>query len=377
MKKKPTFSLKDQLFNEEKVTLLAEGIQQAYPDFNSKNFITETIQKFPELELKERIAWIREQLYAFLPKEYPKAVEIIVSSLPEKLDPTKSDNDFGDFIYAPLSDYVAQYGKAEKHLEKSLHALQQITMRFSAEDAIRYFINAFPEKTVAALQTWASHENYHVRRLVSEGTRPKLPWSQKIVLDAKTAIPLLDSLFSDSTRYVTRSVANHINDISKINPTLAISTLQKWQKSGKQQPAEMVYIIKHSLRTLVKLGNKQALEMLGFSAEPAITVSECKVSHTKIAVGETLEFSFEIIAESDANLLVDYILYFQNKNGEMKNKKVHKITQLTLKKGERQTIHKKHPLRAMTTRSLYPGKHKVEIQINGKIFQSFEFELVV
>jgi 3-methyladenine DNA glycosylase AlkC len=377
LKKQTTFSLKDMLFNQEKVVMLATNIAAVYPDFDAKTFIKTTVEKFPELELKQRIAWIREQLYAYLPKEYQTALEILVKALPAKLDPSKTDNDFGDFIYAPLADYVARYGRDPQHVKTSLTALKEMTMRFSAENAIRYFLNSFPQKTLEQLSQWTTDSNYHVRRLVSEGTRPKLPWAQKIAIEPQDALPLLDHLFFDKTRYVTRSVANHVNDISKIHPKLAIDTLQKWQQTGKQSSSEMQYIITHALRTLVKAGNEQALEMLGYTKNPAITISNLEVQNKTVKVGNAIEFSFDITAQANSNLLIDYILHFQNKNSQMKNKKVHKIKKLTLKKGATEKISKKHPLRPMTTRALYPGKHKIEIQINGTIVDSFEFELQV
>ena len=133
---------------------------------------------FPTLELIQRIAHISSCLYEYLPDAYPAALDIILNSLPPALDPTKTDDDFGDFIFAPLSLFVATYGCTQNHLERSLQALKEITKRFSAEDAIRYFINAFPDETGSFLLGCAQDENYHVRRLASEGTRPKLPWSQ-------------------------------------------------------------------------------------------------------------------------------------------------------------------------------------------------------
>lgn len=377
MAKEKTFSLKDLLFNEGKIKMLASRIKSTYSDFDDSTFVKNTVDKFPELELKQRIAWIREQLYIHLPNDYPKAVDILIKSLPERLDPSRTDDDFGDFIYAPFADYVANYGVIPVHLDTSLSALREMTMRFSAEDAIRYFINAFPEETFEKFEAWSEDENYHVRRLVSEGTRPKLPWAQKIHIDIEKPIPLLSKLYYDKTRYVTRSVANHMNDISKLNPDPVMDILESWQKSGKQEALEMDFIIKHSLRTLIKAGNERALEMLGFSKNPSIEISNLKIKDLNVKIGEALEFSFLINSKSDESLMIDYIMYFQNKNGQMKNKKVHKLKQVTLKSGEQYKVVKKHPLREMTTRTLYPGTHRVEIQINGGIVESLEFELVV
>lgn len=299
-----------------------------------------------------------------------------VKALPEPCDPGLSDNDFGDFIYTPYTDFVAQYGCTKAHLDFSLHALREMTTRFSAEDAIRYFINTFPEETLKALLIWSKDDHYHVRRLASEGTRPKLPWSQKIVIPVTAPLPILDNLFHDKTRLVTRSVANHLNDISKTDPDLCVDTLLGWRKSGKQKSAEMDYLVRHALRTLVKQGNSRALQLLGFSHAPRVRVSNFAVP-TEIKMDSALTFSFDLKAHEDANMVIDYIFYFQNKTGKLNSKKVFKLKKVSLKKGEMVTVLKQHPLRQfMTTRTLYAGFHAIALQINGKVFAEKSFLLI-
>jgi 3-methyladenine DNA glycosylase AlkC len=372
---KEKFSLKDFLFNWDKLTKIALEIQNVYPEFKADEFVENTTAKFPELELKQRISWIREQLKKYLPADYRTAVQVLVKSLPPPNDITKSDNDFGDFIYAPYNDFVSHYGRNKKDLTFSLEAINEITQRFSAEDAIRYFINDYPKETLATLLKWSTDPHYHVRRLASEGTRPKLPWSQKINLDVEKPIPLLDQLFSDSTRFVTRSVANHLNDISKVKPDLVLETLTRWQKSEKQNTKEMEFIIKHSLRTLVKKGYPSAIRFLNFSTEPEVRITNFIIS-PQIRMGESLEYSFTLTALKDERLVIDYVIYFQNKAGKLTNSKIFKLKQLELKRGDSIIISKKHKfIENMTTRTLYPGKHIIEIQINGKRYISKEFNL--
>lgn len=370
------FSLKDYLFNKTRITKMAGEIQAVYPEFDKIKFSKSTIEKFPSLELKERISWISENLRVFLPADYRKATMILVHSLPPPNDPKKKDNDFGEFTYAPYADFVAKNGCMKKDLHFSLQALKEITTRFSAEDAIRYFINAFPEETMQELLQWSKDPHYHVRRLTSEGTRPKLPWAQKITLSPEKALPILDNLYTDKTRYVTRSVANHLNDISKINPSLVFTTLIRWKKSGKQDAKEMDYIIYHGLRTLVKAGNKEAMEFLGHSSNPEVILSNFQITTNPVSVGRYLEFTFTLTAKKDEHLIVDYVLYFQSKTGKGSNKKVFKIKKVSLKKNQEITISKKHAMRKdMTTRKLYPGKHSIEIQINGKKLAELAFDL--
>jgi 3-methyladenine DNA glycosylase AlkC len=372
-----SFSLKDALFNRAKVSGLAAGIARVYPAFHEDAFVEQCVERFPELELKQRIAWIRECLRTHLPDDFRSAVRILLDALPPPLDPAKTDNDFGDFIYAPLNDFVAVYGRARTDLRFSLHALRKLTMRFSAEDAIRFFINEYPAETYAVLEEWTGDTHYHVRRLVSEGTRPSLPWSMKLAVPPGWALPLLERLYADPTRYVTRSVANHLNDISKVDPGQALSTLARWEESGSQRPAEMAFIVKHALRTLVKRGHAGALSFLKYSPDPQVTLDRLKLASDTVAIGSALEFEVQLTAAREEAVVVDYIIHFRGKAGGLTNKKVFKLAAATLRPEVAVRFSKRHRLRGdMTTRALYPGSHALEIQVNGKRLARAEFELV-
>lgn len=369
------FSLKDHLFNPPKIEGIATEIQSVHPEFEKEKFVAEVVEKFPELELKERIYHICECLKKHLPNNYREAVEVLIKSLPKPCNPNLSDDDFGDFIYAPYHHFVAVYGCNSDDLAFSLQALEELTMRFSAEDAIRYFINAFPKETMAKMMAWTKHPHYHVRRLASEGSRPKLPWCQKIDIEPESTLPILNHLFSDKTRYVTRSVANHLNDISKINPTLVINTLKQWKKEGIQNTKEMDFIIRHALRTLIKNGDKKALEIIGIKENPAVDVSVSSLSK-KVKMDNHFSFTLTLTSKESAHVLLDYIIHFQNKSGEMNSKKVFKLKQLKLKANEQIEISKKHLMRQfMTTRTLYVGQHMWQLQVNGKIVTEEAFEL--
>lgn len=367
--------LKDILFNKAKVAQIAFEIQNTYPLFPKDMFVYDVLARLPDLELKARITWIADCLNKYLPDDYSTAVQMLVRSLPKPNDPTLADDDFGDFMYAPYAAYVARYGCTKAFLTCSLNALYEITQRFSAEDAVRYFINAFPDETLEALSRWSRDTHYHVRRLCSEGTRPKLPWSSKINIPITTSLPILDVLFADPTRYVTRSVANHMNDISKIDAHLVVTTLLRWKKSKKQTPKEMEYIIRHSLRTLVKVGDMRALALLGFTSASDVCISGFTVP-PKVVMDTALEFSFVIATAHDKDVLIDYAVYFQSKDGKRQNKKVFKLTQQKLVQDVPVRIFKRHMLRAhMTTRTLYPGLHTLEIQVNGSVRATASFML--
>lgn len=229
--------LKDQLFTREKVELIAGEIKHVDSAFKADEFVTMVVARFPELELKARIAWITTCLERHLPRNFRKAASALVRSLPAPADPALSDGDFGDFIYAPYAEYVAQRGCKAEDLEFSLAMLRAITTRFSAEFAIRPFLDAFPDHVLTTLLAWTGDQQYHVRRLCSEGTRPRLPWARNLTLPYDVGIPILDRLFADPTRYVTRSVANHVNDVSKKTRNWHSTPLNGGGTQGSSSPA--------------------------------------------------------------------------------------------------------------------------------------------
>lgn len=369
------FSLKDQLFNSSKVEYLAALFAAQNAQFGERKFIDRVMTKLLDLELKQRIAWIAEVLTDFLPTSFPDAAIQIVNSLPPPLDENKTDDDFGDFIFAPLGEYVVRYGKQKEQVGTSLKTLKELTKRFSMEDSLRYFIRQHPQETLKELTEWCSDRNYHVRRLVSESTRPLLPWSGRIDLTPDITLPLLDRLHSDTTRYVTRSVANHLNDIAKSQPDLVVQTLKKWQDQQRQNSDELLWMTRHALRTLVKQGHADSLLLLGFSTTPKIHCGQLRLANRTLQMGDFLDFSLEITAEGDESLVIDYAIDFVKAGGK-RSVKVYKATKLKIKTGDTLTVSKKHKLHAQaTTYQLYPGEHHLTIQINGQPFGRVSFDL--
>lgn len=368
-------SLKDHLFNRPKVTYLAALFAAHTPKFADRKFVTRVMKKLPTLELKQRIVLIAESLEEYLPKNYPDAVAQILGSLPPALDESKTDDDFGDFIIAPLGEFIVRNGLTKEHLAISLDALKEITKRFSMEDAMRAFIRQFPQETIRELSLWAEDSNYHVRRLVSESTRPLLPWSGRIDLSIDATLPFLDRLHSDRTRYVTRSVANHLNDVAKTDPELVVRTLANWHKQARQDRDELQWITRHALRTLIKRGHAGSLRLLGFNPEPQLKIGKIRIAKTNLVPGETLEFSVDISALRDESLVVDYAIDFVKAGGK-RSTKVYRAAKLTLKKGEKRTVSKSHKLHAQaTTYQLYAGEHALTIQINGQAVGTQPFSI--
>ena len=212
------------------------------------------------------------------------------------LETLKDVEEGGDFIFGAYSEYVENNCKSVEDLEVSLNALGEFTKYCSAEFAIRFFINNYPDESFSKMMKWAGSDNFHQRRFASEGLRPKLPWAKGINFDYKKGVLVLDELFHDNERYVTRSVANHLNDISKIDPDFVVEILKRWKESKKQDEKEMQYIISHSLRTAIKKGHVKSFNFLGFNENADVSINGLGIVDRRLRIGDSLEFSFEILA---------------------------------------------------------------------------------
>ncbi len=373
IKAKPSFSLADQLFNAESVGTLAQAVATSWPQFDKALFVQANLAAFEELELKERIKHMVERLDDQLPDDFNESVDILERALPEPLDPTLADDDFGHFIWSVPAEWVALNGCTDKHLERALAFLRQATMRFSVENAIRPFLAQYPAESMRFVHDCANDKNYHVRRLASEGIRPYLPWAQRVKLPATTVIQVLDSLHADPTRYVTRSVANTVNDLSRDDPELVIKTLKRWQKSGQQNRDELNWMVRHALRTLVKADNKAALELLGYPSDPKFSLSGVSASDT-VSIGDALHWQGTLKSNARQSLKIALRVHFLKANGE------HSVKVFALKDvdAEQQdyALEKKISFKPITTRTLYLGIHHVELVVNGKIRGKRSFELV-
>lgn len=359
--------LKNDLFNKKTVSLVSHTIKRVYNDLDEESFIDDIVSEFSKFELKERIHWISTMIRKHLPDSYTEAVNILRKSM-------KESEGEGGFVFSSYPDFVSTYGCELEYLDLSLEMLGEFTKLSSAEFAIRFFINKFPDVTYTKMYEWSESENVDQRRLASEGLRPKLPWAKGIEFEIEKGLLPLHNLYYDNVRYVTRSVANHLNDISKIDPSLVLNTLEVWRKSNKQNIKEMDYIITHSLRTLIKKGHKDTLHFLGYNSDPKLEVTNLIIDNKNISLGESINFSFDIIASKDEEVIIDYIVSYPTIKNRI-SKKVFKIKKVSLSKGKPIRISKKHAFRLMTTKRLYAGEHSVSIQINGKEFGSVTFNL--
>ncbi len=366
--------MKDHLFNAESLGDLAAEFAAGVPGFDAASFLDDVMAGLAERELMARLEWIADCIACRLSPEFPTMADQLLAAMNAPLDPTLRDDDFGRFIHAVPGILAVRHGM-EDHRERALDLLYEATKRFSMEFYIRPFLNRWPLETLARLRIWADDENYHVRRLVSEGTRPKLPWAKKIDIDPVVPVEFLNQLHGDGTRYVTRSVANHLNDIAKISPELVIATLSRWRETGAQNTKEMDWMTRHALRTLVKQGHAGALELLGFRSDINVQAS-VTLAADQVVIGDALEFECQFRCQEELPLLVDYVLHF-HRPGQRDGRKVFKIKQAKVTPGTPLKIAKRHVLKGnATTFRLYPGAHRIEIQVNGAIVAEAEFEVL-
>ena len=373
------FSLADRLFNAEKVAGLAWLVAGAAPSFDAAGFEAAVMARLPWLELKARIDWIAECLDAGLPGRIEALAEVIVKALPPPCDPTLGDGDFGDFIFAPLGALVVRRGLGAPGV--ALDLFEALTQRFSMEYAIRPFLNAHEDVVLARLEAWCGHPHYHVRRLVSEGTRPRLPWGIDIAMAPERALPLLDALHGDETRFVTRSVANHLNDLTRAMPGVVMDRLEAWGAGGRQAADELGWMRAHALRTLVKAGDARALAMLGFPADAPLRLAALELDRERLRPGESLGFA--VVLESGAKaagktpVLVDYVLEFHRGPGLAPRRKVMKLGQGLVRPGQGLRLEKRYRLpKEATTVRVVPGPHRLEVQVNGRVLGGADFEVL-
>jgi 3-methyladenine DNA glycosylase AlkC len=366
------FSLKDHLFNAETVGQLAAEFAAGVPGFDVTRFTAEALAGFPERELMQRLDWMADCLEPQLAPDFPTMADQLEAAMPPQLDPTLTDDDFGHFIHAVPGILAVRHG-LEDHRDRALDLLYSATQRFSMEFYIRPFLNRWPQETLARLAIWTEDENYHVRRLVSEGTRPKLPWAKAVNLTTDQRLPLLHALHADKARFVTRSVSNHLNDIAKTEPDLVCETLAGWAKEGRQTPKELDWMTRHSLRTLIKDGHSGALTLLGYRQDVPVSAEIALPSKAKI--GDALTFTVTLTTSEDLSVIVDYRLIFARPQGKTAEK-VFKLKTTKISAEIPLILEKTHKLKAdATTFQLHPGAHCIVIQVNGNDVAEAHFDL--
>ena len=275
----------------------------------------------------------------------------------------------------PLTHLIGAYGLRD--FEASLELLREITKRGTSEFDVRHFIVTDQARTFRILERWKDDPNHHVRRLISEGTRPRLPWGirlHSLVRDPKPGIALLQYLKDDPSEYVRRSVANHLNDIAKDHPKLVAELAADWKKGASQQRKRL---LRHACRTLIKQGHPETLSVFGYHV-PKIAEPELGLSPKKVLFGDELQLQLVVTSNNSRSqkLVIDYVLHFRKSNGSL-SPKVFKWSNIELSPGETVFLKKVHSFAPITTRKYYPGKHTVTARINGVDFAAEPFDLIM
>lgn len=356
---------------------IAIHMERHCPGFDRSAFVAAICAELPRLELKQRSQLIADQLHSCLPQDLTERFALIRAMLHPDQDTRTAipSDDLGlrGWAMLPLGAVVGQHGSSE--FDAGMDLLKEMTSRFSSEFDIRYFLRADQNRALARMQGWVSDSNRHVRRLVSEGTRPRLPWAMRLpalMADPRPILPLLEALRDDDEEYVRRSVANSLNDIAKDHPDLVASLTVDWLEDAS--PARKK-LLRHACRTLIKQGHPVALEAFGISP-PQIEVLSLKVLQQTIRIGQTLDFSVTLRSTSDAAqaVIIDQVLHFRRANDTL-SAKVFKWKKLTLAAHDTIMLNRSHAIAAVTTRRYYSGSQTLSLRINGQDTHIVEFIL--
>lgn len=362
--------LKDQL-GFAAIAELRQRITAVFPEFDGQAFEDKASQGLTQLELKARVSHIIDALADFLPTGFCKTARIL-EQLADNWVAQQPERNWTSYAAWPVIDFVSVHGLA--YPQRAFAVLEKLTPLFTAEFAIRPFVEHHFELSYQQMLHWAEHKNEHVRRLASEGLRPRLPWAsqlQPLRQDPTPLWPLLNKLKADPSLYVRRSVANNLNDISKDHPEQVLAVCSSWQQDNNK---DINWVIRHGLRTLIKSGTKAVYPLLGFSEKPKLLDTVLRLSSENVAVGEALAFSFEFESEQVQSLVIDYRIHFVRANGTQ-GAKVFKWKNIQLRTHEKQRLNKQHSFKPISTRRYYPGTHGVDVLINGETVARAEFEL--
>ncbi len=374
-----------ELFSHALIADMAASISRVYPQFDDAGFIRDASQNLASLELKQRSNQVLDALSTHLPADFSTAAAIINQSLAPAPDgdfndiddpqPDVSGQGVRGWAIMPMADYIARHG--QDNIALSMDSLYQLTQRFSAEFAIRPFLARHTAQTLAILARWVDDPNAHVRRLVSEGTRPRLPWGMRLsvfIEDPAPVIALLTRLRDDRAEYVRRSVANNLNDIAKDHPDLVAEIAADWLHDAPKNRQRLVH---HACRSLVKQGHAGTLGALGFGPVQLVA-SPLHLNDSTLEMGQEIAFSIEIMNDETKTreLVIDYAIHHRKANGSL-SPKVFKWKKLRLKAGENVRLTRTHRIYEITTRKYYAGEHLIEVLVNGASVATARFDLLI
>ncbi|MGY6650155.1 DNA alkylation repair protein [Wenyingzhuangia sp. IMCC45574] len=347
-----------------------KAFKEIDPTVNKTAFLEAIfIPAWENYELKERMHHIALVLHHFLDPDFKKAIQQIKDLIPS----LEKNRISGGYEYLFLPDYVETFG--QDYLVESVASFETITPFISCEFAIRPFIISHHKYVMAKITEWTFHPNLHLRRLASEGCRPRLPWAMALPVfkkDPSSILPILENLLNDESPYVRKSVANNLNDISKDNPNIVVDFTEKHY--GETEATD--WILKHANRSLLKKAEPRIMTVFGFGNTSQIDIQNLQLNSENIQLGEELHFSFDLVNNYKKPMLIrlEYAIYYLKNNGSL-SKKIFQISQKEYPEFSTHKIGKKQHFKPITTRKYYFGTHKIAIIANGKEFDLISFEL--
>lgn len=355
-----------EIFNAERLQHIADEMSAVYPAFKAKAFLKHAQDGLAELSVMQRMARVSESLHVVLPLDYEDSLDVL-----RELAPRLNSG----FVSMCLPHYVASYGGHA--FDTSMDALKYFTTFGSSEFAIRYFLRSDLERSLERMHEWTRDENHHVRRLASEGSRPRLPWSfrlEAVQADPRLAAGILDRLKADESLYVRKSVANHLNDVTKVHPQWVLDTIEGWSLENKHT----AWIAKHALRSLIKQGDVRALTVIGAGAKAEVELLDVRVEPAVVRLGEaiTLSFTVKSTVAQEQRLVIDYAIEYVKANGGV-SRKVFKLKTLGLAGFGTEVVRRNQVIKDFTTRKHFAGRHGVQVMVNGEVLGSAAFEVLI
>jgi 3-methyladenine DNA glycosylase AlkC len=371
------------MWNERFFDGFTKALKSVVDDFDEHKFLSQIMDdEWENRELLQRARHITATLKNFLPADYKSAIKKIlevINCLKEtpywlSLKQMKDTQYSLSLEYGIFSGFVEEYGVDD--YQTSVDAIEEITRFTSCEGAVRPFIIKYPKEMMEQMLAWSKHESPWVRRLSSEGCRPRLPWTMAIPHLKKNPapiLPILENLKNDVSKFVRLSVANNLNDIAKDNPETVIDIVKKWR--GQSENTD--WVIKHGCRTLLKQGNAEVMELFGFEAKKNIHIQDFRILTPEVKIGKSLEFEFKLLNSNTekTKIRLEYGLYYQKANGTL-SKKVYKISEKDYAAHSTTHITRKQSFRLITTRVFHTGLHRVSLIINGNELEKRDFKLI-
>lgn len=365
-------ALKD-YFSKSYFDQLSGHLGAVVPGWDGNTFLKKIFTRdFREMELKDRMRHTAKVLGDVLDPHYPTACQQLIGVI-ERYEQATNPSEKMNVAHLFFPEFISCYGLEDWPV--SIRTMERVTRFISCEFAVRPFLLRYPQKTLAQMMKWTRHPHEGVRRLASEGSRPRLPWGMKVpdlIANPDLILPILEKLYQDPSETVRRSVANSLNDIAKDHPERVLHLARKWINQSPETDA----LVKHSLRTLLKTGHPEALNLYSLKAE-GIRLIRFRLLQKKFTIGDSLGFQFKLQNTSEASIPVrlEYRLFLLRNNGSH-SPKTYKISERVLKPGEKLYLEKWHSFRPITTMRYYPGKQKVALVVNGLEMDEQEFLIV-